>query len=61
MVAEQVAADNAPMFQQWLDDKTVQKVTDEQALEWYENDAELWTLVIKPWILVQEEPAQLDG
>lgn len=54
-VAEQVTADNAPLFQQWLDDKTVQKVTDEQALVWYESDAELWTVVIKPWILVQQE------
>jgi len=58
VVAEQISADNAPLFQQWLDDKTVQKVTDEQALTWYETDAELWTLVIKPWILVQEEPVQ---
>ncbi len=55
VVAEQLSADNAPLFQQWLDDKTVQKVSDEQALQWYEADAQLWTLVIKPWILVQKE------
>jgi len=58
VVAEQITADNAPVFQQWLDDKTVQKVTDEQALTWYETDAALWTLVIKPWVLVQEESPQ---
>jgi hypothetical protein len=53
VVAEQLSADNAPLFQQWLDDKTVQKVSDAQALEWYDADAQLWTVVIKPWILVQ--------
>ncbi|WP_156491762.1 DUF2288 family protein, partial [Oleiphilus sp. HI0123] len=31
----------------------VAQVSDDQALAWYEADAELWTLVIKPWILVQ--------
>jgi len=55
VVAEQLSADNAALFKQWLSDKTVQKVSDEQALAWYEADVQLWTLVIKPWILVQEE------
>jgi hypothetical protein len=58
VVAEQISADNAPLLKQWLDDKTVQKVTDEQALTWYEADAELWTVVIKPWVIVQEEVVQ---
>lgn len=53
LVAEQLSADNAPLFKQWLDDRTVQKVSDEQALEWYNADAQLWTVVVKPWVLVQ--------
>jgi hypothetical protein len=53
LVGEQFAADNAPLFQEWLDSGQVGQVTDGQALEWFDSDAELWTLVIKPWVLVQ--------
>jgi hypothetical protein len=53
LVGEQLAADNAPLVKEWLDTAQVAQVSDEQALSWYESDAELWTLVIKPWILVQ--------
>jgi hypothetical protein len=35
----------------------VVKVTDEQAFVWNETDASLWTVVVKPWILVQEQQA----
>lgn len=52
-VGEQFAADNKAMFEQWLSSGQVAQVTDEQALNWYEADATVWTLVIKPWILVQ--------
>ena len=31
----------------------ITRVTDELAQSWYENNAILWTLVIRPWILVQ--------
>lgn len=54
LVGEQLAADNAPLVKEWLDSGQVAQVSDEQALAWFENDEELWTLVIKPWILVQE-------
>ena len=54
LVAEQLAADNAPLFQQWLSEGSVNKVSDDQALIWYQQDTLLWTVVIKPWVLVQE-------
>ncbi len=53
LVGEQFAADNAEIFQQWLASGQVAQVSDKQALQWYESDAELWALVIKPWVLVQ--------
>ena len=53
LVGEQFAEDNAPIFKEWLASGQVAQVSDDQALAWYEADAELWTLVIKPWILVQ--------
>ncbi len=53
MVGEQFAADNKTLFSEWLDSGQVAQVTDKQAMSWYEADASVWTLVIKPWILVQ--------
>lgn len=54
LVAEQLAADNAPLVKEWMEQGLVGQVTDEQALRWYEQDATLWSVVIKPWVLVQE-------
>jgi hypothetical protein len=54
VVAEQLAADNAALFSQWLEEGTVATVSDAQALQWFETDAVLWSVVIKPYILVQE-------
>jgi len=36
-----------------LNDGTVQPVSDHQAKEWIEADAMMWSVVVKPWILVQ--------
>ncbi len=52
-VGEQFAADNKALFEQWLASAQVAQVTDEQAMTWYESDATVWAMVIKPWILVQ--------
>jgi len=52
-VGEQFAADNKVLFEQWLASGEVAQVTDEQAMTWFETDATVWALVIKPWILVQ--------
>jgi len=51
--AYQFSSDNKAQVAQWLKDKTVSPVTDEQALKWVEEDALVWAVVIKPWILVQ--------
>ncbi len=53
-VAEQLVADNHILFSQWVEKGWVAPVSDEQALEWYNRDALLWSVVIKPWVLVQE-------
>lgn len=53
-VAEQLAADNAPVFQEWLSSGKVGKVEDSQAMEWFDRDTLLWAVVIKPWVLVQQ-------
>lgn len=52
-VAAQIAANNAPQIKEWMDAGLVDAVTDSQALAWYEADALVWAVVIKPWVLVQ--------
>jgi hypothetical protein len=53
-VGYQFSLDNKTMIQNWLENKQLALVADEQALRWFETDAELWAVVVKPWILVQE-------
>lgn len=53
-VAFQVSDDNTSQVGQWLLAGQVGKVTDEQALAWYDADAHVWAVVISPYVLVQE-------
>ncbi|WAW09126.1 DUF2288 domain-containing protein [Oxalobacter vibrioformis] len=52
-VAVMMAADDMENISRLVAQKQIEKVTDEQAQAWFEEDVELWTVVIKPWILVQ--------
>ena len=53
-VAVQLGLDNAEQFQQWIADKQIAPVHDEQALAWYEVNQQLWAVVAPPWVLVQQ-------
>ena len=53
-VGYQFSLDNKAEIQHWLENKQLDLVADEQALRWFETNAELWAVVVKPWILVQE-------
>ena len=57
LVAEQLVSDNVELFGQWFESGVVSKVSDEQALEWYSSQAVLWSVVVKPWVLVQLKPS----
>lgn len=52
-VAIALHRDNSPQIQQWLDEKVVLEVSDQQALAWYESNTTVWALVIPPFVLVQ--------
>ncbi len=52
-VAAEIAADNAAQLKEWMEAGLVDDVKDTQALQWYEADALVWAVVIKPWVLVQ--------
>ncbi|WP_331350976.1 DUF2288 domain-containing protein [Cellvibrio sp. UBA7671] len=52
-VAAQIVADNAVQIKIWMDAGLVDAVKDNQAQLWYEQNALVWAVVIKPWVLVQ--------
>ena len=53
--AARVAADDKAFVQQSMQAGQLGKVTDEQAALWLAEDVLLWTVVVKPWILVQHK------
>ncbi|MFA5370457.1 MAG: DUF2288 domain-containing protein [Sideroxydans sp.] len=53
-VALQISADNTLQVSQWMDSGKIDRVTDEQALAWYEADAIVWAVVARPYVLIQE-------
>jgi hypothetical protein len=53
-VAFHMAEDHADVISALLEHGQMGKVSDEQAQAWLEQDAQHWTVVVKPWILVQE-------
>lgn len=53
-VAYQVAQDNREHVEHWLHARKIGHVSDQQALKWYEEETEVWALVVKPWVLVQQ-------
>jgi len=60
-VAVQLGMDNTARFEQWIAAGSIVRVTDDQALAWFEADQELWAVVAPPWVLVQQRPVPQDG
>ena len=52
-VADAFSKDDKAQVEQWMQNQLVHLVTDQQATLWIKNDALMWAVVIKPWILVQ--------
>jgi hypothetical protein len=53
-VAHQIAEDDSKVIKQWMTDKKLAKVSDTQAKHWLQADAWLWSVVVRPLVLVQE-------
>ncbi len=53
-VACHFADDDKIQVQKWLEEKKIHPVSDDQARFWLEQDSDVWAVVVKPWILVQE-------
>lgn len=56
-VALCVANDDKDAVARWMGEGRVGRVSDEQASAWHDADAALWAVVVKPWVLVQQEKA----
>ncbi len=48
-----VARDDAEQVRSWMQEGQVVALSDEVARQWLESDAQVWTSIVKPWILVQ--------
>ncbi len=53
-VAYEFSVDNKALVEHWLKTNRVGPVSDQQALNWHDNNAEVWAVVVKPWVLVQD-------
>jgi len=54
-VAVRISHDDKANIVQWMAAGKIAKVSDQQALEWHEANAALWTAVVSPFVLVQRE------
>jgi hypothetical protein len=60
-VALQMQRDNRPAVESWLNSARLAPVSDAQALDWFENNAIHWCVVVKPWVLVQPDGSPARG
>jgi hypothetical protein len=49
--------DDVKSVQTWTESGQLAPASDDQAKRWIGDDALLWTVVVKPWVLVQEPAA----
>lgn len=53
-IAFQMSKDNRKQVTIWMANGELAQVADEQALAWFEAGAQLWAVVISPFVLVQQ-------
>ena len=54
-VAHQIANDDSAAIDALIQSNNIQHVSNEQARLWYADNTLLWSVVIKPWVLVQDK------
>lgn len=54
-VATAFIQDNKETVESWVSDKLVLPVPDDIAAAWHEADALVWSVVARPWVLVQQK------
>lgn len=51
--AYQISIDNAVLVHRWQAGGLLGQVTDSQAMAWLESGVDVWSVVVRPWVLVQ--------
>ena len=52
-VATAVVDDQAELVREWLESGDLRRANDNDAREWFENEASVWAVAAAPWVLVQ--------
>jgi len=60
-VAIVMSRDDKDTLKKWIDKEKVMGAEIDDAKKWHETSASLWTVVIAPWVLVQEIENKLDS
>lgn len=55
-VAFAFSRDDKARVADWLAMGSVSRTSEQQAQQWYQQQTELWAVVISPWVLVQDKP-----
>lgn len=54
-VAHHIANDDRDIVENWMNTGKINNVSNDQARSWYQNEALVWAVVVKPWVLIQDE------
>ncbi len=54
-VAHGISIDDKAAVEGWMNEKKLGPVSDDQAKNWHERKADLWAVVVRPWVLVQDK------
>lgn len=57
-VSYQFSRDNKALVEEWLKSRRIGPVSDQQATDWFNDKADVWAVVVKPWVLVQDGSAR---
>lgn len=52
-VAHSLSMDDTEQVDQWIKENKLLRSFDEQARLWAESEEDIWSVVVKPWVLVQ--------
>jgi len=50
-----ISLDDATKIIEWMEEGLLLKQFDDQVREWHKSNAEVWSVVIHPWVLVQAD------
>lgn len=53
-VALRLSQDDKGTFDQWLKCGSISYVNDSLAQQWFDSKKELWSVVVAPWVMVQD-------